>query len=201
MADYWGFASAAAYLIGSIPFGLLAAKLFGCLDPRIAGSGNIGFTNVLRVCGRKAGLFTLAGDFGKGLLIGWLVFKIGMTEPQALLVLLSVVLGHIFSIFLMFRGGKGVATALGAMLGYDASIGFLLLCIWGLAVLMWRYSSGGAISAFIALPILASVLGRSSEFIIFCALLSAIILWKHKGNIQRLLLGGESKIGAGKVSS
>ena len=105
-----------AYVLGSIPFGLVFSHLLGAPDPRQAGSRNIGFTNVLRVCGKKVGFLTLAGDMGKGWLVGWIAGLEFLPYPWALPAVLSVVLGHLFPIFLQFRGGKGVATGLGGML-------------------------------------------------------------------------------------
>ncbi|RMH37556.1 MAG: glycerol-3-phosphate 1-O-acyltransferase [Nitrospirae bacterium] len=201
MADHWLIACLWAYLLGSIPFGVLAAKIFRCADPRAAGSGNIGFTNALRVCGKKIGFLTLAGDFGKGLVVGFAVTSAAIPEPHAFLVLLSAVLGHVFSLFLKFHGGKGVATGLGVLIGYDGIIGALLICIWGIAVSVWRYSSGGALAAFVALPILAAALGRTFDYIVFCIMLSGLILWKHRDNIQRLLGGTENKLGTRKAAS
>lgn len=190
-----------AYLVGSIPFGILAAKLVGAQDPRTVGSRNIGFTNVLRTCGRKAGLLTLTGDFGKGLAVAILIKDLGIREPEAILILFAVIAGHLFSLFLAFTGGKGVATGLGAILGYDILVGTIALATWACAVWIWRYSSGGAIAAFATLPIVSALMGRSVDFFIFSLLTSAAILWKHRDNIKRLLGGTEAKIGTSNISS
>ena len=104
-----------AYVLGSIPFGLLVAKALGGPDPRTAGSKNIGFTNVLRVSGKKAGILTLVGDIGKGVVAAVLAQNLGVPRTWVLLISFTVILGHIFSVFLAFKGGKGVATGLGAV--------------------------------------------------------------------------------------
>ena len=103
-----------AYVVGSVPFGVVVSRLLGTVDPRTAGSRNVGFTNVLRVAGKQAGFFTLAGDMGKGWLMAWTARQLLADETAVLGVALAVILGHLFSLFLGFKGGKGVATALGA---------------------------------------------------------------------------------------
>ena len=136
------FAVIGAYLLGSIPFGLLVTKALGEPDPRTAGSKNIGFTNVLRISGKKAGILTLLGDIGKGALAVILGQGLGASRPWVLLVGFSVILGHIFSVFLSFKGGKGVATALGSVLGLDAFLGVCLLGVWiGTALIFRRRTS------------------------------------------------------------
>ena len=184
-----------AYLLGSIPFGLVCAHIFGAPDPRQAGSRNIGFTNVLRVCGTKVGILTLAGDLGKGWLVGWLAGLGFIPHLWALLAMLSVVLGHLFPAFLKFRGGKGVATGLGVILGIHFPMGLVLVAIWVTTVGIWKYSSGGALMAFGALPVVSWLLTFDLQFTVFSLLLSALIFWKHKGNIIRLRNGTEPSIG------
>jgi glycerol-3-phosphate acyltransferase PlsY len=136
------------YGLGSIPFGVVVSKALSLSDPRTVGSKNVGFTNVLRSSGAKAGILTLLGDMGKGWIIGWAAMQWLETEGFMMLAALSPIVGHIFSPVLGFKGGKGVATALGAVLGLSPSIGTLLLLIWLGAVAIWRYSSGGALAAF-----------------------------------------------------
>ena len=118
------------YAMGAIPFGIVVSKALNLPDPRGVGSKNVGFTNVLRVSGAKAGVLTLLGDMGKGWLIGWAAMHWLQTESFIMLAALSPIIGHIFSPFLAFKGGKGVATALGSVLGLSPSIGTLLLLIW-----------------------------------------------------------------------
>lgn len=184
-----------AYLLGSIPFGILVSKGLGLQDPRTVGSKNIGFTNVLRVSGKLPGILTLIGDMGKGWLVGWAAMTFLERESWILIITTAVILGHLFSIFLSFHGGKGVATALGAILGVAPWIGLGLLITWLVVAGLFRYSSGAAISAFILLPVLAFGVGQSHIFILFSLAISALILLKHKDNIIRILNGTESKIG------
>lgn len=183
-----------AYVLGSIPFGLVCSHLLGAPDPRQAGSRNIGFTNVLRVCGKKVGILTLAGDLGKGWLVGWLAALEFLSNPWALLAVLSVVLGHVFPIFLRFRGGKGVATGLGGILGIHFPMGLGLVAIWMAAVGIWRYSSGGALMAFGALPVVSWFMTFDVQFTIFSLLVSMLVIGKHRENIVRLLQGTEPRI-------
>jgi len=183
------------YLLGSIPFGVIVAKWLGMVDPRTAGSRNIGFTNVLRVLGKKAGLLTLAGDAGKGWLVGWAAAHSLEQEAMVLMVALSPILGHLYSIFLGFRGGKGVATALGAVTSIAPLLGLTLLFIWLVTAAVWRYSSGAALAAFVALPIWAGLMGESWQFQVFAWLVSGLIVLRHKENIQRLWHGTEPKMG------
>jgi len=183
-----------AYLLGSIPFGLVAAKIFGTDDPRTHGSHNIGFTNVLRVSGKKAGLFTLFGDLGKGFLATTMVGLMGFPWTWILFVGFVVVLGHVFSLFLRFKGGKGVATALGSILGIHPLIGLILIGVWLGAVLIFKYSSGGALAAFGVFPFLAFFLTRNLYFCVFSLFMTGIIYFCHKENIFRLSQGTESKM-------
>ena len=183
-----------AYLLGSIPFGLVFSHLLGAPDPRKVGSRNIGFTNVLRVCGKKVGILTLAGDLGKGWLVGWLAGLGVILNPWALPAVLSVVLGHLFPVFLKFRGGKGVATGLGGILGIHFPMGLILVAVWAATVGVWKYSSGGAIMAFATLPLIGWFMTFDLQFLIFSLLLSSMVIGKHKGNIVRLLNGTEPSI-------
>ena len=186
------------YLLGAIPFGIVVSKAMGLPDPRTVGSKNVGFTNVLRASGTKAGVLTLIGDMGKGWMIGWAAMQWLTDERFIMLVALSVILGHIFSPFLNFKGGKGVATALGAVLGLSPSIGLLLVLIWLGAVAIWRYSSGGALAAFGCLPVVAIVNEQRQEFLVFALIVSGLIWIKHKDNLVRLWKGTENKIGKTK---
>ena len=186
------------YLLGAVPFGIVVSKAMGLPDPRTVGSKNVGFTNVLRVSGKKAGILTLLGDMGKGWLLSWVAMQWLTVESFIMIVAIAPILGHLFSPFLGFKGGKGVATALGAVLGLSPSIGLLLLLIWLGAVAIWRYSSGGALAAFSCLPVVAIVNEQRQEFFVFSLLVSAMIWIKHKENIVRLWQGKESKMGQRK---
>jgi glycerol-3-phosphate acyltransferase PlsY len=194
----WVLMAVCGYLLGAIPFGIVVSKALGLPDTRTVGSKNVGFTNVLRVSGKKAGILTLLGDMGKGWLLGWVAMQWLTDESFIMIVALMPILGHLFSPFLGFKGGKGVATALGVVLGLSPSIGLLLLLIWLGAVAIWRYSSGGALAAFGCLPVVAIVNEQRQEFFIFSLLVSTLIWVKHKDNIVRLWRGTESKMGQRK---
>jgi glycerol-3-phosphate acyltransferase PlsY len=183
------------YALGAIPFGIVVSKALHQPDPRTVGSRNVGFTNVLRVSGTKAGVLTLLGDMGKGWVIGWAAMQWLHTESFIMIAALSPIIGHIFSPVLSFKGGKGVATALGAVMGLSPSIGTLLLLIWLGAVAIWRYSSGGALAAFGLFPVVAIVNEQRQEFLIFAIVVSTLVWIRHKDNIVRLWKGTEGKIG------
>lgn len=185
-----------AYFLGSIPFGVVFSYLWGTQDPRQAGSQNIGFTNVMRLSGKTVGAFTLIGDVGKGWLVGWIVSVGGVPKLWGLMAVMAVLLGHLFPIFLKFRGGKGVATGLGGILGIHFPLGLLLVVIWGMAVGIWRYSSGGALTAFCVFPVASWFVTGDVELTGFSVLLSAFIIFRHKDNIAHLLQGTEPRIGA-----
>lgn len=187
------------YLLGAVPFGVVVSKVMGLPDPRSVGSKNVGFTNVLRVSGKKPGILTLIGDMGKGWAIGYAATQLLQDEWAILLVALAPFLGHLFSPFLGFKGGKGVATALGSVLGVAPLIGLLLLLAWLGAAALWRYSSGGALTAFGLFPIIAALMRPSAAFVSFAVVVTGLIVVKHKGNIERLWNGTESKMGQTKV--
>lgn len=182
---------AGAYLLGSIPTGLLLGRLYG-IDVRQEGSGNIGATNLYRTVGRKVGIITLIGDCLKGMLPVLLAWKLGMTEPMQAWIGLAAFCGHVFSIFLLFKGGKGVATALGVYLALAplAVLGAVLVFI--ILVVIWRYISLGSIAAAAVMPIMIWFMPHSWELLIAAALISAIVIIKHHANISRLATGTES---------
>ncbi len=184
-----------AYLLGSIPFGLVVSRLCGAQDPRQAGSGNIGSTNVLRLSGKKIGILTLLGDLGKGFVVGWVSLTFYSQTSWGLVGMFAVVVGHIFPVFLKFRGGKGVATGLGAILGFHFGTGLILVLIWMGTVGLVRYSSAGALVAFGVFPLMSWLMTENDNFFVFAIFLSCLIILKHKGNIERLVKGTESRIG------
>ncbi|MBX3303518.1 MAG: glycerol-3-phosphate 1-O-acyltransferase PlsY [Nitrospira sp.] len=186
------------YLLGAVPFGVVISKAMGLPDPRTVGSKNVGFTNVLRVSGKKAGILTLIGDMGKGWAMGFAAMQLLQDEWAVLAVALAPFLGHLFSPFLGFKGGKGVATALGSVIGVAPLIGLLLLLAWIGAVALCRYSSGGALTAFGLFPVIAALLRPSVAFVSFAVVVTGLIVVKHKGNIERLWNGTESKMGQGR---
>ncbi len=180
------------YLLGSIPFGVLVCKSFATVDPRTAGSYNIGFSNVLRVAGKRAGVLTLIGDMGKGWLVGGAARYSLDHEALVLLAALCPIVGHMHSVFLRFSGGKGVATAFGAVVGVAPAVGAALLGLWLASVAVWRISSVGALVAFGSFPVVAILMGRSWGFVAFAAVVSGMVVWKHKENVVRLWAGTES---------
>ena len=188
-----------AYLLGSIPFGVLFARIFGASDVRKAGSGNIGATNVARVAGPLPGLLTLLFDIGKGAASVWAAARLSNDSATWMMAAaLAALIGHCFPIWLNFRGGKGVATAAGAFLVLSplASLGSLVLFI--VVVSFWRYISLGSISAAAAMPLLIYFLWAPHHApppaVTFGALAAAaVIIYKHDANIQRLVQGDESK--------
>lgn len=187
---------AAAYLLGSIPTGLLLGKLYG-IDVRKEGSGNIGATNLYRTVGRKVGVLTLALDCLKGMLPVLLAWKLGgMQEPMQAFIGLAAFSGHVFSIFLLFKGGKGVATALGVYLALAPLAVLGALAIFIILVAIWRYISLGSIIAAGAMPVIIYFRPHTNGLLIATALISAIVITKHHTNISRLLAGTESKFKA-----
>ena len=183
-----------AYILGSIPSGLLVSRALGEKDPRTSGSKNIGFTNVLRVSGKKAGILTLFGDIGKGIVAVWIAQAIGAPRLWILVIGLAVILGHIFSVFLVFKGGKGVATALGAVFGIEPILGVCLLGIWIGTVLIFQISSGSALAAFAGFPILSVIFYDDVPLVVFSCCILGLIVYGHIENISRLLNGTEPKM-------
>src|SRR5437763_1913439 len=197
MFDEWLPAAMAVggYLLGSIPFGLLVAKGLGTVDPRTAGSRNIGFTNVLRLSGKTAGLLTLAGDMGKGWIVAWVAAQTFDREAVVVTIALTPIVGHLYSVFLGLRGGKGVATAMGAVTGIAPSVGVVIMLVWLITVAIWRYSSGAALAAFGALPVVALVFGRDWVFVLGSVVMSSMIVFRHWENVVRLWQGTEPRMG------
>jgi len=192
----------AAYLMGSISFAVIASKLFKLPDPRTYGSGNPGATNVLRTGKKAAAAFTLIGDAAKGWLAVWLAIKFCPTDVMytmlAAAVALAVFIGHVFPIFLKFKGGKGVATALGVLLALNVWVGVGALATWILTVAVFRYSSLAALAAAISAPIYAYFMCLPQEWVIASGIMSLLLLWRHKSNIQNLIAGNETKLGSKK---
>jgi glycerol-3-phosphate acyltransferase PlsY len=194
----------AAYLIGSISFAVLMSKAFGLADPRSYGSGNPGATNVLRSGKKAAAVLTLLGDAAKGWVAVFAAIKLAPHDGQGLLtvalVSLAVFLGHVFPVFLKFKGGKGVATALGVLLALSGWMGLAVLATWLAVAVVFRYSSLAALVAAIGAPIYAMVLNLRPELIFAVAIMSLLLIWRHKGNIHNLLSGKESRIGSKKAA-
>ncbi len=186
--------SALAYLLGSLPTGLFIAKIKG-VDLKGAGSGNIGATNVLRTTGKGPALLTLIGDCLKGIaaVIIARYFNAGVFFEGV--VGLFAILGHNFSLFLKFRGGKGVATSLGVLTIYSPQIGLFTIIIWLMTVLISRYSSLGALVSFGLMPLCAFVYESPWKMPVFL-IMTLLIFIRHKDNIRRITRGTEPKLGA-----
>jgi glycerol-3-phosphate acyltransferase PlsY len=188
----WGFALMLGYALGSVPFGLLLAKAAGKGDIRQVGSGNIGATNVLRTGSKWLAAAVLVLDAGKGFLAVWLAWR--YWPDAAPLAALGAVLGHCFPAWLKFKGGKGVATALGVCLGLGWPIGLAYAVVWLGMLAMTRISSLGGMSAAVAAPVAAAVLGRA-ELVSVLAGIALVVVWQHRANLARLRAGTEPKIG------
>jgi glycerol-3-phosphate acyltransferase PlsY len=183
-----------AYLLGSISFGLVLTWWRGDPDPRHRGSGNIGATNVARSSGKAAGLLTLLGDVGKGLLAVLLAQWWGQAPFVPAGAAFAAVLGHMFPLYYGFRGGKGVATALGVFVPL-LPLPLLGGCLaWGLAVAIWHYVSAGSMLAAVIVPLLAALLAYPPASTYVAGLIGLLILYKHRANMQRLLQGTEHRL-------
>lgn len=201
MSAHW-LLIAAAYLLGSIPFGLLIVKVLGGEDIRSAGSGNIGAANVARNAGWLAGILTLLFDAGKGYLAVWMAGRYTNGSGRWMMVAaVAAVAGHIFPIWLRFKGGKGVATSLGAFLPISAGAVAAAGALWVVVVLFWRYSSLGSIVAATSLPALVYLFyaprhAPPDYMLAGTVVVSLLVVVKHQGNIRRLIAGTESRLGS-----
>jgi glycerol-3-phosphate acyltransferase PlsY len=195
----------AAYLLGSIAFGILVSKLFGLPDPRTVGSGNIGATNVARSGKKSAAILTLLGDVFKGWFPVWLALQSGMTMWVVSSVGLAVFFGHLYPIYHSFKGGKGVATALGVMLAISPMLALAALLTWVFVFAVSRYSSLAALAAAALAPVYAwfllanadNVIGVS-HYVLMVLVMSIFLIWRHRSNIKKLLDGTESGFGKKK---
>lgn len=187
-----------SYFLGSVPFGLVIARLFGGVDPRKAGSGNIGATNVGRSVGKAAGVLTLLADALKGGAPVFIAFRCFPDTAFVSLVGLAAFAGHLFPVYLGFRGGKGVATALGIMLVIAPPAALLSAVVFAVAVGVKRYVSLGSIVGAGMLPVFLSFMPRYKQFLPLGIAIAALIIIKHKDNIKRLAEGKENKAGGKK---
>lgn len=181
------------YLLGSVPFGLLLTKAAGMGDIRSIGSGNIGATNVLRTGNKKLAAATLLLDAFKGT-IAVLLAQALFGEGGAIIAGVAAFLGHLFPVWLGFKGGKGVATYLGVLLGLMPVMVLVFAFVWLAMAKLSRYSSLSALTATLVIPVVLWILGKP-EMALAMAVLTVITWWKHKPNIERLILGTESRIG------
>lgn len=193
-------ALAGSYLIGSIPTAYLMVKALKQTDVRTVGSGNVGASNVTRVAGKGAGAVVFALDLGKGLM-AVLVLAPWLTPDVSPAVRLGcgclAVLGHVFPLFLRFRGGKGVATTIGVLLGTMPAVAGVFLLVWTVCALIWRYVSVASLAASATLPIAQILTQRALPEVLMGAGLAMLIIVKHRQNVERLVHGTESRIGSG----
>lgn len=184
-----------AYLLGSIPTGLLLGKAYG-IDVRKEGSGNIGATNLYRTVGRKVGAMTLVGDCLKGLLPVLVVKYSSLPPDYAAWVGLAAFCGHVFSLFLKFKGGKGVATALGVFLALAPMAVAIAIAVFAAFMSTWRYVSLGSIAAAAIMPVAVAIRGGSRALITVTLIIAVVVIIRHHENIRRLIAGTENRFKA-----
>jgi glycerol-3-phosphate acyltransferase PlsY len=184
------------YLLGSIPFSYVVARSFGAGDIRQVGSGNVGATNVMRSAGKAAGVLAFLLDAAKGAAATLLVSHFG---PEGALwpslAATAAVLGHVFPVWLRFRGGKGVATGVGAFLPLAPLAAALSMVVFAVTLAVWRFVSVSSVVAAVSLPILAALFGASLAVTLAAAFCVGLIVWKHRPNLERLAAGAERRVG------
>jgi len=185
-----------SYLVGSISTAVLVSRLMDLPDPRIGGSGNPGATNVLRLGGKKAGALTLLGDVLKGVLPVLIAKQVSDSDAVAASAALAAFLGHLYPVFLSFKGGKGAATALGVVAALSLPVGLAIAATWLLVAAVSRYSSLASILAALTAPLYATWMEQPIPVVLGMIAMSALLIMRHRANIARLVAGNESKIGA-----
>ncbi|KPK54023.1 MAG: acyl-phosphate glycerol 3-phosphate acyltransferase [Thiotrichales bacterium SG8_50] len=183
------------YLLGSVSSAVVVARALHLQDPREVGSGNPGATNVLRYGGKGAAIATLLGDLLKGVVAVLIARELSAQPSVIAATMIAVFLGHLFPVFFGFKGGKGVATALGAYLGASPWVGGALAITWVVVAVVSRYSSLSALVATALSPLYVWYWLGDPAYVVGSILMSAILFWRHRGNVKRLLDGSESKIG------
>lgn len=184
-----------AYLLGSVSFGIVVSRAMGLPDPSTYGSGNPGATNVLRTGKKSAALLTLMGDAAKGWLAVWLALHFGLSPLWVAVVGAAVFLGHLYPVYYRFKGGKGVATALGVLLALSPWLGLAVMLVWVLVFAVWRYSSLAALVAAALAPLYAFWQFGAEPRAWLVLLMATLLIWRHKSNIKKLLAGEESGFG------
>lgn len=188
------------YLLGSVSAAIITCKIMALPDPRTVGSNNPGATNVLRAGGKKAAIITLLGDMLKGLIPVLIVVLLDMPAEVIACTGLAAFLGHLYPVYYGFKGGKGVATILGVLLGTNWLLGLGTIGIWLFMALTLRYSSLSALVAASGSPVLAWFITQSQVITATVAVMAALLIWRHRINIKKLLAGQEDKIGSKKTS-
>jgi acyl phosphate:glycerol-3-phosphate acyltransferase len=193
-------AALAGYLAGSIPFAVIVSRLMRLPDPRTYGSGNIGATNVLRSGNRTAALLTLLGDAAKGWAAVLVARSLGLGEIDVAIVALAAFLGHLFPVWLRFKGGKGVATAAGVLIALDWRMGLAVLAVWLLVAAITRYSSLAALVGAAVAPLAAWYLFGTAPVFFAVIAMAVLLVVRHHANIVKLARGEESRIGGRKAA-
>jgi glycerol-3-phosphate acyltransferase PlsY len=189
------------YLLGSLSFAVIVSKAFGIADPRTFGSGNPGATNVLRSGNKPAALLTLLGDALKGWVAMWLARKLGADVLGVAAAGVAAFIGHVFPLFLKFKGGKGVATAFGVLAGFNGWLALICAGVWLLTAIVTRYSSLAALVAAVAAPIATAWLGVGNEALVAITAMCGVLILRHRDNIKRLLAGTEGRLGSKRKSN
>ena len=185
------FFISSAYLIGSLSFGIIVSKFFNLSDPRTIGSKNPGATNVLRTGNKLAAILTLIGDILKATFAVKIAILIGLSDLELMQICLAVLIGHTYPIYHKFKGGKGVATALGILLAINWILALCAIFIWLIIFSIWRYSSLAAIIASLAMPIISYFLNETLYILLTNLLITALIIFNHHTNIKKLIKGVE----------
>ncbi|MBL4762541.1 MAG: glycerol-3-phosphate 1-O-acyltransferase PlsY [Gammaproteobacteria bacterium] len=188
-----------AYLLGSISSAIVICRLAGLPDPRTAGSNNPGATNVLRLGSKKAAAFTLLGDMLKGLIPTLLAVQLNVTDIVLATTAFAAFVGHLYPVFFRFQGGKGVATALGVLLGMSWLVGGLTIITWVFCAFVTRISSLSALIAFSISPVYTYFVTASAPLTLVMIIITAALFWRHSSNIKNLRAGTEGKIGDKKT--
>ena len=192
-----------SYLVGSVSFAVVVSRVMGMADPRTYGSGNPGATNVLRSGNKTAAILTLLGDLLKGLVavlaVKWLAARWGYGDGTVALAALAVFVGHLFPVFHRFQGGKGMATATGVLMAIHPAIGGATLLTWLIIAFFFRLSSLAALVSAVFAPLWYGLLFGVDAIAMAIALMSALLIWRHRANIANLMAGRESRIGQKKA--
>jgi glycerol-3-phosphate acyltransferase PlsY len=189
-----------AYLLGSLSSAIIVCRLAGLPDPRQQGSGNPGATNVLRFGGKKLAAIVLLGDLLKGLIPALIAQALGLADEITAAVGLAAFAGHIYPVFFGFRGGKGVATAVGIIFALSWLTGLVLIMIWLLISRLFHISSLAAICAALAAPLTIGIIHPLPAYLVTVSIMSLMLIWRHRSNIRNLLKGEEPRIGRKKTS-